>query len=236
MCYYFIIMPIQEVIKYSGLKQVYDRNKVLQSLIKSGVGQAQALSVIEEVDKQLPAVVTTRDLYKAVYRTVHKHGAVDSAKIYRIREAFSKIDSIEFEKIIANLFSARNINSTWNQMVLGKCIEHQIDVIADNRLIEVKRHSNPHRETGLGDVVELWGRLLDINENPDNKFLNAVLVTNGKFSEHAKKFSMCRKIGLLGWRYNSSGLFNNNLTGLESIVEVIGKDKVLNILQNHLTE
>jgi len=221
------------VIKYNGNKESYNRDKALNSLRLSGIDEKKAFAVLQELEKQLPLVISTKDLYRRIYQAINTQGYASQAKIYRIREVLSEMDSIEFEKIISDLLSAQNITCTWNQIVSGKCIDHQIDVIATNKsgkyLIEVKRHTNPHKEIGLGTVIELWGRFIDINS-----FAAAILVTNSKFSLHAKEFARCRKVGLLGWRYNSTDLFSDHENGLETIIEIIGKDKVLNILQSHI--
>jgi len=221
------------LIKYNGNKEDYNRDKALNSLKRSGVDEKKAFTVLQEIEKQLPQTISTKDLYRRIYQGINAQGYTSPAKIYRIREVLSKMDSIEFEKIISDLFTTQNITCSWNQIVVGQCIDHQIDVIAKNQLgkhlIEVKRHANPHKEIGLGTVIELWGRFIDISS-----FTSCVLVTNSKFSLHAKKFAKCRKVGLLGWRYNSTDLFSDHENGLETIIEVIGKDKVLNILQSHI--
>jgi len=103
-------------------------------------------------------------------------------------------------------------------------------------LVEVKRRRNPHRDTGLGEIIELWGRFKDIGESSKNEraIKEAWLVTNTKFSSHAKKFARCRGIRLLGWRYNTTRLSESKTEGLEKILERIGKQKVLNLINSFI--
>jgi hypothetical protein len=161
-------------------------------------------------------------------------------KFYQIRETIANIDPTIFEHLVAEILKLKNYQTQWNVMVTGKCTQHQVDVIArkENKLhmVEVKHHSNPHRECGLGEVVELWGRLIDISQAQGQEgwvdFQTACLVTNSKFSDHAKNFAKCRGICLLGWRYDSVGFTAQEQGfGLEKLFEEVGKEKVIQMLQ-----
>ena len=91
-------MAVMEVIKYNGSKEPYDRNKVLHSLISSGLESVKTDSVLSQIEQSLPSSVSTRELYRAVYQNIKRSGSDKAAKLYRIREALSKIDSIEGHK------------------------------------------------------------------------------------------------------------------------------------------
>ena len=65
-------------------------------------------------------------------------------------------------------------------------------------MIECKHHENTHRYCGLGDVMETWARLDDINEK--NKLFDvAWIVVNTKLSEHAKKYCRYKNMRVTAW-------------------------------------
>ena len=71
-------------------------------------------------------------------------------------------------------------------------------------MVECKHHISAHRDTGMGKVLQVWARLLDIQDgsrikkNP-YKHIEAWMVTNTKFSGHARKFAKAKNIRLSGW-------------------------------------
>jgi hypothetical protein len=73
-------------------------------------------------------------------------------------------------------------------------------------LIECKHHYDQHSDTGLGEILQVWARLKDIQAGHKRglnryNFTGAWLVVNTKFSEHAKRYAVAKKINLSGWRY-----------------------------------
>jgi len=226
--------------KFDGQKEPFDQQKALGSILRAGVSKKNAPLVLAKIENRLYPGISTREIYDFLHQELKQMGLKPESKFFRLREALGKMGSIDFEKLVVQILSLEGFNSEWNVFLPGYCIEHQIDVLASNKsqfyLVEVKRRQNPHRVTGLGEIVELWGRFKDISENSrsERTIKEAWLVTNAKFSLHARKFARCRKIRLLGWRYNTTNLSENKTEGLEKILERIGKQKVLNLINNLL--
>ena len=68
------------------------------------------------------------------------------------------------------------------------------------------------------------------NGKTDINITNAWLITNTKFSDYAKKYSNCKGLKLLGWRYNSSA--QNKAEGLEKMIEKLGVGMIAEIVKN----
>ena len=218
------------VIKYDKSRQAYDQQKVLTSILRSGVKKEQALNVLGRIEASLYDNISTQKLYKKVEEEINRQKLPQHARFYRLREVLAKMDPIDFERFIKKFLEKEGYSCRWNVIVNGFCIEHQVDVIAENKkgetfFVEVKRHRRFHRDCGLGDVAELWARLEDIQKK--HQFSTAWLITNTKFSQHAKKYARCKELKMTGWRYNlehKDAIDSQN--GLEKKIEEIGRDKV----------
>jgi len=226
------------VTKHNGSQQVYDQSKVINALKNSGIQDDRIPVILFEIEKTLYPGIATNEIYKKLHQEIAQKVSQTDAQFFRAREGLAKVGSFVFEKLISEILTTQGYNCTWNVMVPGFCIEHQTDVVAtkgDQKLfVEVKHHRNEHRDTGLGDAVETWGRIMDIREsaNPESKsFTGAVLVVNTKFSQHAIKFAACRRVQLLGWRYCSLIGQENDL-GLEKMLADLGKEKVVEMMKN----
>ncbi|MFQ6076891.1 MAG: hypothetical protein ACE5Z5_12325 [Candidatus Bathyarchaeia archaeon] len=110
---------------------------------------------------------------------------------------------------------------TSNQFIRGRCIEYEVDAVAmkggDTVLVEVKHNVNPHSYEGVDVCLKVWATMEDVLEgyrlNINQMGVNRALIAcNTRFSDHAKQFSACRNISLLGWRMPE-------VRGMERIIE-----------------
>lgn len=127
----------------------------------------------------------------------------------------------EFERFVQMLLSEHTYEVTQSQIIKGKCVEHEVDAIAkkDGKtyFVEVKHHVKYHAPTGLDesriaravleDVIE--GYELGLN---DVKIDQAMIITNTRFSESARRYGGCRNILQIGWSTPPS-------RGLQDLIE-----------------
>ena len=230
------------VTKHDGQRQSYDNQKVLASIISSGVDKNRVMDVLGHVEKKVYNGISTKELYRLVYEEIDEAGFDKNARLYRLREALAKMGSIDFEKFVDKILAKEGFKTKWNTIVPGFCVEHQLDIIAQMGknifFVEVKRHQNPHRDSGLGYVAELWARFVDLQEGfkvgrHNWNFSNAWLFTNTKFSDHAKQYSACKGLRLTGWRYTFEGGRTSHCDeGLEKMLELIGLDQIDSMIKN----
>lgn len=127
----------------------------------------------------------------------------------------------EFEMFIRALLKHNGFEVTPNQILKGKCGEHEVDGIArkdgQTYFVEVKHHLSYHALTGLDESRIAWAVLEDAAEAyslglTDLKIDNAMIVTNTRYSDHAVKYGGCKKILQIGWS-------SPQYLGLRDIVE-----------------
>ena len=196
------------VTKADGTKELFDREKVVRACLRMGATGQVAETIAEKIEMNLYDGVETRKILQMIFRQLSRHEPAVKHKI-DLRKALSLMKpKPDFEFFIQTLLSEHGYEVTPNQIVNGKCVEHEVDAIARRDgltyIVEVKHHFNYHILTGLDvsrvvravfeDVTE--GFELGLNSLKIDK---AMIVCNTKFSEHAKRYAECRGIKHIGW-------------------------------------
>jgi Holliday junction resolvase-like predicted endonuclease len=117
-----------------------------------------------------------------------------------------------FEKFIARLLDHLGYQTQTQVILKGKCIDHEIDVIAkkDNQsfMVECKYHNRPGTKSRSKDVLYTQARFEDLVDHFDHLWL----VTNTKLTTNAIKYGQCQGMKLIAWRYPTKG-------SLEQLIE-----------------
>ncbi len=196
------------VTKADGTKELFDKEKVVKTCMRMGATRQVAEKIAEKIEMKLIDGMETSRILQMIFRELSKHQPAVKHLI-DLRKALSLMKSKpDFEFFIRTLLSEHGYEVTPNQIVKGKCVEHEVDAIVRKNgltyIVEVKHHFNYHVLTGLDvsriaravfeDVTE--GFTLGLNSLKVDK---AMIVCNTKFSEHAKRYVECRGIEHVGW-------------------------------------
>ena len=201
------------VTKSDGAKEEFDPIKLQESLIKSGAAPTLADKIIRAVTEDLKehiAVNKKADFFFSILKKI----SVSAAARYSLRRSVMEIGptGFPFEEFIAEVFKAEGYETLTDQMVLGKCVPHEVDVVAwnDKKLImvEVKYHNELAGKTDLKVALYVKARYDDLSANkyqfgtlPARKLDEGWIVTNTKFTESALTYSLCSGVKLLSWDY-----------------------------------
>ena len=165
------------VTKANGTKQLFEKSKILRTCLRMGVSRKVAEKVAKNVERSIYDGIETRKILKMVFKELGKHKP--SVK-YRIclRRAMSLMKpKPDFERFIQLVLIENGFEVTPNVIVRGKCIEHEIDAVAEKNsevfLVEVKHHYNHHTPTGLDEGRIARAIFEDITEGFESK-LNMV--------------------------------------------------------------
>jgi len=212
------------VTKFDGRRQAYSREKVLTTSMRMGVSRKDAEKIADEVEARLYDGMPTQEILRIVRKCLHDCEPRLDLRI-DLRKSISLLrPKPDFEHFVRLLLQEYGYTVTPNQIVRGRCVEHELDGISrkgnDVVYLEVKHHTSPHTYTGLGVVKEVRATFEDLVEGfhdggNDIGFNKVLLVCNTKFSNHAKRYSACRSIFQIGWKSPIDG-------GLEQRVEEKG--------------
>ena len=184
--------------------------------MKAGASKEATTRVLKKIRGHIYRGVKTRDIYKLVLIALSEEkGGTAIKQRYQLKDAIMKLGTTGylFEDYVGKILTYSDFKiKTIRGKVKGKCIVHEIDLIASvkNRriLVECKYHSKPGAYTGLKESLYTHARFLDTKHHFDAEYL----VCNTKVSNHAKKYAKCVNQHILSWKYPR----NNSL---ERIIE-----------------
>jgi hypothetical protein len=173
-----------------------------------GATRVVAESIAEEIETRVYDDIETKKILQIIFRSLRKSKPAIRHQI-DLRKALSLLNPApDFERFIQLLLSEHNYEVTPNQIVKGRCVEHEVDAIARKNgktcIVEVKHHYKYHTPTSL-DVSRISRAVFeDVTEGHELGLNNlkidyALIVCNTKLSEHAKRYADCRGIRHIGW-------------------------------------
>jgi hypothetical protein len=196
------------VTKADGTRQLFDREKIIRTCLRIGVSRKVADEVAGRVEKRLYDGIPTSKILQMTFRLLRSYKP--SVKhLLDLRRGLSLMDSKpEFEVFVQVLLANSGFEVSPNRILPGKCVEHEVDAIAKKDyvtyFVEAKHHVNYHTPTGLDESRIARAILEDVSEgfqcgNCDLKIDRAMIVTNTRYSPHARRYGNCRNILQIGW-------------------------------------
>ncbi len=198
--------------KLNGTLEEYNEEKLRNSLKNAGATEKTIDVVISKLQKILVDGIETKRLYDFVLKEYKKHQPHLSAR-YTLKSAILRLgpEGFAFEEFIGYIFQARGYSVELNQIVKGKNIEHEIDVIAEREgerlLIECKHHAKPWIGSPIQTALYVYARFLDVKE----QFTRPLLVTNTRFSKQSVEYAKGVEMHLMGWKYPRKDSLERNI-------------------------
>ncbi|MCB1111073.1 MAG: restriction endonuclease [Chlamydiia bacterium] len=233
------------IIKATGEVVPYDRQKIIYSLQRAGAAEEIVGEVVEETEKHLRDRMHTKELYKIVFKKLKKLTR-KAAEKYHLKKAIMELGptGFPFEKFIAALLESEGYNTSTNEIVQGRCVAHEVDVIAEkggkHTFFECKYHSTNGNASDIKVALYIYARYLDIKKNGSNDydFEDAWLATNTRLTSDAEKYSRCVGLNALSWDYPKGNSLRERIdrNGLYPITCLTGlpkRQKQL-LLDNHV--
>lgn len=195
------------IIKASGEKEKFQPQKIRRTCLRAGADKRLADEVINKIKRNLYPGITSREIFKLIKKYLRQTNPITAIR-YSLKEAIFRLGpaGFPFEKYIARILDEYDYKVSLNNIVIGRCVKHEIDIIAKNQknnyLIECKYHHAPGFYCGLKEVLYTWARFLDVNKiKGRKKFDLPWMITNTKFSQSAIQYANCQGIRLLGWHW-----------------------------------
>ncbi|UCD97173.1 MAG: restriction endonuclease [Candidatus Bathyarchaeota archaeon] len=196
------------VSKADGTRQPFDRKKVIRTCLRMGASRTQAEEVAWKIEQRIHDGTPTKKILQMIFRYLRKHRPAVRYLIC-LRRGLSLMKSKpDFERYVQKLLTAHGYKVSPSQTIQGKCVEHEVDAIAEKDgktfLVEVKHHLNYHTPTGLDEgriIRAVFEDVVDGYQAGHNhlKVDNAMMVCNTKLSWHAKRYTDCKGIEKIGW-------------------------------------
>lgn len=210
-------MEIKEItiVKSNGERELFDSEKLRQSLQKAGASAEVALLIVKHIEKELVNGITTNAIYKHAFSVLAAKQKKASVR-YSLRRSLLTLGptGFPFERFIGEMFKKKGFSVLLDQMVRGKCVEHEMDIVAWNNekliMVEAKYHHEIAYKSDLKVALYVKARFDDLYATSltygnRSKLDEGWLITNTKFTEKAVRYAECSGVKLVGWNYPEVG-------------------------------
>ena len=219
------------ITKLDGTTEEFDENKLKSSLFHAGATEGVASDIVAQIERELTPGMTTSHIYRHAKQILRRHTDHPVAARYSLRRAILDLgpSGYPFEKILGEVFRLKGYQVEVGRMIMGSCVEHEVDVVARNKekliLGEAKFHNNQGFKTDVKVALYIHARFLDLTAadfdglRPEGGTCESWLITNTKFTDAAIKYGECVGITMVGWGYPEKGNVQDLIehTGLHPI-------------------
>lgn len=201
------------VINNSQQKEPFSWRKVYISARRVGAPKSLARDIATKIQNKIYPGITTKEIFQTIHKILKRE--LPSAGIrFSLKTAIRKLGptGFPFEKYAGEIFKSQGYLMSYNQFVLGGCLSHETDFVAQKNksllLAECKYHHLPGNRVDVRVVGYTYAAFLDFQKgNFVRGFVkkgikpHILIVTNTKFTSQAIKYANCLGVQLLGWRY-----------------------------------
>ncbi len=204
-----------EIIKNNGEREIFDPRKLISSLKEAGASPELVDQVFAQIEGELKAGMTTRSIYEHAFQFLKKLRRPVAVR-YSMKKAIADLGptGFPFERYIAEIFKSRGYETLTDQVVLGGCVPHEVDVVAWNNekliMSEIKFHNETSPKTDVKVALYVKARFDDLKANlfhygKDRHLDEGWLITNTKFTETAIHYGECQGLKMVAWNYPKKG-------------------------------
>ena len=124
-----------------------------------------------------------------------------------------------FEKFVGEIFKSLNYKVEVGLVIEGRCISHEIDVLAKKPtewlMLECKFRNRQGEKVNVKNPLYIKSRFEDVSYNwekvnrPNRIHYRGGIVTNSQFSEDALRYGNCVKLKMLSWEHPNGNSLKN---------------------------
>jgi len=197
------------VLKASGEVEPFSKDKVLTSIQRAGIPKSLWADALVHVESKIYNNIPTSEIYQHIEEFLEKSPNPNYKSRYSLKRAIMDLGptGYPFEHYVAEIFKALGFETKVGQILTGRCISHEVDIIAtkgqEKIFVECKFHNEPGTRSDVHVSLYTKSRFDDIAEKYN--FTSAYLVTNTKITSDALSYALCENIKVIGWSYPEGG-------------------------------
>ncbi len=213
------------VVKWNGETELFQPDKLLRSLMKAGATEVSAQRILQHMEGELHDGMHTSQIYEHAFKLLKNTEPVVAAR-YDLKKALMRLgpSGYPFERFIGHMWQKMGYEVKTGVIVPGSCIEHEVDVVAENDqeilMMECKYHNYHDTPSDIKTALYVHARMEDLKKgweqkHPDGKKFKGYLVTNTKLSTTATQYAECVGLHVLSWSYPQGA-------GLAHLIDKVG--------------
>lgn len=198
------------VTKASGATEPFSIKKLRNSLERAKATPEEINSIIDELLPKLYQGISTKKIYSQAFRLLRNQSKHHAARYYLKRGIMELGPSgFPFENFIGELFKHQGYIVQVGRILQGKCVSHEIDVIAEKEnqmiLMECKYRNQPGITVDIKTPLYIQSRFEDVFANgllkDTERMYAGWITTNAKFTSDALVYGNCKGLNMLSWDY-----------------------------------
>lgn len=199
-----------EIVKSSGQRAKFSVEQLRASLRRSGARNKTIARIIDTVRDELYQGISTREIYNRAFAMLQRSEPLHASR-YKLKKAIYELGptGFPFERFIAAVFQYSGYKVKVGKIIKGKCVSHEVDVIANKNsdflVIECKFHGEEGRNCDVKIPLYIHSRYDDIlahyseTKRSDAMPTSGWVVTNTRFTKDALRYGECAGLQLLSW-------------------------------------
>jgi len=219
-----------QIKKVSGDLEVFSRNKLINSLKRSGAEIEIVNSIADEVESWIYEGIPSKKIYDKAFALLRKKQLGIAAR-YKLKNAMMEMGptGYPFEFFVGEVFKLMGYNVEVGKVLQGHCVTHEVDVIAtkgkEQHFIECKYYQHTGKNANVQVPMYIRSRVDDLIRYRKNlpEFEGFVfhggVVTNTRFTTDAISFGECTGLSLLSWDYPEG----------KGLKEIVDREKIFPI-------
>lgn len=209
-----------ELVKSDGDTETFNLNKLRLSLEKTGAGEELIDEVIEDVLTTERTNLTSGKIYNLAFKRLRSKSPASAGR-YKLKRAIFELgpSGYPFEQFIGELFAHQGYKTQVGVVLQGRCIQHEVDVVAEKaktiRLMECKFHRDPTHKSNVQTPLYIHSRFEDLRLGwPDpTKSIESWIFTNTRFTTDALDYGKCVGMNLIDWSYPQGAALKDRIDG-----------------------
>ena len=208
-----------EIVKKNGETEVFDPSKLRASLERAETPPSEVEKIVDLITAELEPGDTTTEIYRHAFELLKKRKNAYAAR-YSMKESVADLGptGYPFESFLAEVLSQKGFNTETDVYIKGACTSHELDVMAENDdtviFIEAKFHNQSGPKSGLQTALYVKARFEDLRDNGYGRDMKGKtaehwLVTNTKFTTHAREYGECKGLTMVGWEESNHAEVEN---------------------------
>ncbi len=221
----------------------FSTKKLRKSLEHSGANDQTIDKILDYIFQNIYDGITSNEIYKMAYEQLKKIRSIFASK-YKLKKAIYELgpSGFPFERLVATILKKKGYKTTIGEVIDGKCVQHEIDVLAKIHdaysMIECKFHSDDKYICNIKVPLYIHSRFHDLKKNwkKDKPLEDVWIVTNTRFSEDAIDYANCNNIKLLSWNYPKGDGLKHRINELHlyplTTLSLLSKDEKNQLLEH----
>lgn len=230
------------VLKADRTHEPFSDQKVIDSIRRARIPHSLQGEVLTHVKSKLYEGISTQEIYHHIIEFLNASPRPYLKTRYSLKEAIMQLGptGYPFEDFISNLLQTQGYSTQVRQILSGKCVSHEIDVVAEREgkkvMIEAKFHNSPGVRSEVHVALYTQARFEDIKQK--NTINEAWLVTNTKTTIDANTYAHCSGMRIISWDYPEGESLRDFIenSGLHPItmLTTLSQSQKMTLLENHI--